>query len=144
MNEAIQTTLFDPSVMSSTLFCISALFGQILHTVKKWAEGYHYTHASIKRFIAAIIGNFTGIIGFVSTGALDGMQIGTLIAFGLFMGLSANSIINKGERTEWSYGQRLEKVMHRRKGDAGYILRAAAITLAAVAIGIAVITIMVW
>lgn len=110
MNEAIQTTLADPTVLNSTLFCVAALLGQVLHAVKKWAEGYKYTRASIKRTIAAFIGNITGIIGFVSTGALDGTQTGTVIALGMFMGLSANSIINKSTRPEWTEEQRKESV----------------------------------
>ena len=110
MNEAIQTTLSDPTVLNSTLFCISALLGQVLHAVKKWAEGYQYTRASIKRTIAAFIGNITGIIGFVSTGALDGTQMGTIIALGMFMGLSANSVINKSIRPEWTAEQRDEAI----------------------------------
>lgn len=110
MNEAIQTTLSDPTVLSSTLFCIAAVFGQVLHAVKKWAEGYQYTRASIKRTIAALIGNITGVIGFVSTGALEGTQVGTVIALGMFMGLSANSVINKSVRPEWTAEQRKENL----------------------------------
>lgn len=102
MNQAIQTVLKDPSVLNATVFCVAALGGQILHAVKKWTEGYQWVLSNPKATVGAVLANMVGMVGFVSTGALDEItKIATVIALGLFMGMSADSAINKGSRAVW-------------------------------------------
>lgn len=103
MQEAIQTVLENPTVLNASLFCVAALVGQIFHAIKKWAEGYNWIMDNFRRTIGAVIGNITGMIGFVSSGALDNIgSMGTLLALGLFMGLSADSVLNAGSRVKWT------------------------------------------
>lgn len=110
MNQAIQTVLKDPSVLNATVFCAAAVAGQVLHGVKKWAEGYQWVLTNPKATTGAVIANLMGMVGFISTGALDEItKIGTIIALGLFMGLSADSAINKGSQVVWSEEERKAK-----------------------------------
>lgn len=97
----------DPSVLSAGIFCAAALGGQLLHAVKKWTEGYQWVTANPRQTVGAIIGNLTGMVGFISTGALDEItKVGTLAALGLFMGLSADSMLNKGKQDVWTEEER--------------------------------------
>lgn len=110
MNTTIQTVLKDPSVLNAAVFCIAAVGGQILHTVKKWTEGEAWVMENWKRTVGAVTGNLIGMIGFISTGVLDDMtKIASVIALGIFMGFSADSAINKGTRTEWTPQERAAK-----------------------------------
>lgn len=105
--QAIQVALKDPSIMNAVLFCGAALLGQLLHAIKKWAEGYDWITSNPRQTVAAVIGNMTGMAGFISTGALDEItKIGTLIFLGVFMGLSADSVLNKGSRQVWDEGKK--------------------------------------
>lgn len=110
MLEAAQTVLRDPSVLNATAFCLAAFGGQGLHYIKKWAEGEDWVFANVRRTVGALASNVAGMLGFVSTGALDDMtKIGTVIALGAFMGFSADSAFNKGERKQWSEAERAVK-----------------------------------
>ena len=110
MIEAAQTVLKDPSVLSATVFCVSAVAGQMLHAVKKWTEGYQWVWANPRATVGAMIGNLVGMVGFISTGALDDIpKISTIIALGLFMGLSADSVLNKGSKSVWTDEERAVK-----------------------------------
>jgi len=110
MIDAAQVVLSDPSILKATVFTIAAISGQSLHAVKKWSEGEAWVLANIKRTAGAVVTNLMGIIGFVSTGALDGITaMGTIFALGLFMGFSADSAINKGAREQWSAAERANK-----------------------------------
>lgn len=107
MNTAIQTVLKDPSTANAVIFCAAAAAGQLLHAVKKWCEGYQWVTANPRATVGAIIGNVTGMVGFVATGALDDItKIGTVIALGAFMGLSADSVLNKGAKEVWTQEER--------------------------------------
>ena len=102
MQTAIQTVLDNPTVLNASLFCVAAMVGQIFHAIKKWAEGYDWIMGNFRRTVGAIIGNITGMVGFISSGTLDNIgSMGALIAFGLFMGLSADSVLNSGSRVKW-------------------------------------------
>lgn len=108
--DSIQTVLADPSVRNAAWFATAAVAGQTLHAVKKWAEGEAWVMANFRRTVGAVCGNIAGIVGFVSTGALDDMtKIGTVIALGVFMGFSADSALNKGARAEWTPEERAAK-----------------------------------
>lgn len=101
--QAIQQALKDPSILNAVVFCACAGFGQLLHAVKKWTEGYAWVTANPRQTVAAIIGNMTGMLGFISTGALDEItKVGTVMALGIFMGLSADSVLNKGSKEIWT------------------------------------------
>ncbi len=107
MIDAAQKVLQDQSVLNAVAFASAAILGQVLHALKKWAEGEAWILANAKRSVAAVIGNLIAIMGFISTGALDSMpKIATVLALGLFMGFSADSAINKGARREWTEAER--------------------------------------
>ena len=109
MIDTAQSVLKDPSVLNAVVFCIAALGGQVLHAVKKWSDGYDWVFSNPRRTIGAIVANIGGMAGFVATpGALSGMQLGTLIALGIFMGLSADSVINKSGQRPWTDEERAE------------------------------------
>jgi len=105
--QSIQLALKDPSILNAVVFCACAGIGQILHAVKKWTEGYQWVTANPRQTVAAIIGNMTGMFGFISTGSLDEIsKIGTVVSLGIFMGLSADSVLNKGSKEVWTQEQR--------------------------------------
>lgn len=110
MNQAVQTVLKDPSILNAVVFCIAALAGQILHAVQKWTQGYKWVLSNPRATVGAVIANLTGMVGFIGTGALDEITgIATVIALGLFMGLSADSVLNRGTKTVWTDEQRNQK-----------------------------------
>lgn len=110
MLEAAQTVLKDPSILKATVFCGAAVAGQIGHVAKKWSEGLAVVLPNLKMTVGAVIANLVGMAGFISTGALDGIQsIGTVIALGIFMGFSADSAVNRGVRQEWTEEERAQK-----------------------------------
>ena len=110
MIEAAQKILQDQSVLNAVAFGSAAIIGQVLHAMKKWAEGEEWVLANVRRTVGAVVANFVAIAGFISTGALDSMpKIATVLALGLFMGFSADSAINKGGRKEWTEEERAAK-----------------------------------
>jgi len=110
MIKAAQKVLADPSVMNAVAFASAAIGGQVLHALKKWAEGEAWLLVNAKRTVGAVIANFIAIAGFISTGALDEItKIATVLALGLFMGFSADSAINKGGRKVWTDEEREAK-----------------------------------
>jgi len=111
MIEAAQKVLQDQSVLNAVAFASAAIGGQVLHALKKWAEGEEWIMANVRRTIGAVVANFVAIAGFISTGALDSMpKIATVLALGLFMGFSADSAINKGGgRRPWTDEERATK-----------------------------------
>lgn len=111
MMDAAQKVLQDPSVINAVAFASAAIVGQVLHALKKSLEGEAWVLENAKRTIAAVIGNFIAIAGFISTGALDEItKIATVLALGLFMGFSADSAINKGgARQVWTDAERAAK-----------------------------------
>ena len=97
----------DLSLLKATVFCIAAISGQLLHAIKKWSEGYAWVLSNPRATVGAVIANLTGMAGFISMGTLDGISaLGTVGALGLFMGLSADSVLNKGAQKEWTDEQR--------------------------------------
>lgn len=111
MNQAIQTVLKDPSMLNSVVFCVAAVAGQILHAIKKWTEGYVWVTSNPRATVGAVIGNLAGMAGFISTGALDDItKIATVMWLGVFMGLSADSVLNKGSKSIWTEEERKAKV----------------------------------
>ena len=98
--------LKDQSLINALIFAVAALSGQLLHAVKKWSDGEAWLLANPRRTIGACIGNLTAIAGFITSGTIDGMKLAQLIFLGVFMGLSADSVLNKGARAEWTPEQR--------------------------------------
>ena len=111
MIEATQRLLADPSVLHAAVFCAAAIAGQVLHALKKWSEGEQWLLGNLRRTVGAVIGNLTAMAGFISTGTLtDIPALGTVIALGVFMGLSADSLLNKGAgRAGWSEAEREQR-----------------------------------
>ena len=110
MNQAIQTVLKDPAVLNSVVFCAGALAGQILHAAKKWAEGYVWVASNPKATVGALVANLAGMAGFIATGALDAIPSPvTALWMGIFMGLSADSVINRGAKKPWTDEERAKK-----------------------------------
>lgn len=96
MDDAIQKVLVDESVLKLSAYVIAVLTGQVGHALKKWAEGESrsklgWLRPSPKQALAALIANLAVILSFASTGALDGLTVGTCIALGLFQGVTASS-----------------------------------------------------
>lgn len=99
--------LKDQTIVNALIFTGAALLGQLLHAVKKWAEGDAWLLVNIRRTVAALIANVTAIVGFIMTGALNGIpDVYTVILLGLTMGFSTDSTINKGQRKEWTEEER--------------------------------------
>lgn len=99
--------LKDQVVVNALIFTAAALLGQFLHAVKKWTEGEAWLLVNIRRTVGALIANVTAIIGFILTGALNGIpDVYTVIFLGLTMGFSTDSAINKGQRKEWTEEER--------------------------------------
>lgn len=104
---------------AAVIFCVSAGFGQILHAVKRWADGdvespIAWLTTGIRRTIGAIIGNMGGMILFIQTGVLGpilAMPNGywAVFLFGFMNGFTADSALNKGVRSAWSEEERKEK-----------------------------------
>ena len=106
MMEAAQTVLQDPSVLKASVFCVAAAAGQLIHVAKKVREGYKWFFANPGATVAAIAANLVGMLGFVSPGGVTSLDLGTLIALGLFMGKSADSVLNRGSQRVWSDAER--------------------------------------
>ena len=106
MMEAAQTVLQDPSVLKASVFCVAAAAGQLFHVAKKVREGYKWFFANPGATVAAIAANLVGMLGFVSLGGVTALDLGTVIALGLFMGHSADSAINKGSQIPWDDAKR--------------------------------------
>lgn len=111
---AIQTALVDNDMVAAMIFIASAAAGQILHSVKKWLEGEHWACSNVKRTIAAMIGNLSGMIIFIQTGVLAPLMSlpnGTfsIILFGFMNGFAADSGLNKGTRKVLSDDERAAK-----------------------------------
>lgn len=114
MNTAAQTVLADPSILNGAVFCVSAVIGQILHSVKQWANGDADTFlgwltSNPKRTVAAVIGNAGALLTALTVVGIDNMTLTQIIATGGLLGLSADSIINRGVRPTWSNEGRAAK-----------------------------------
>ena len=103
----------DPKLVNDAIFCACATVGQLLHAVKKWLAGeadnpITWIISHPKRTVAAVITNLTGMVYLVSTGALTGMALEAVIIFGMWQGLGTDSLLNKGDRPEWTEEKRKE------------------------------------
>lgn len=98
--------IFDnPDVAAAIIFIIAAGAGQVLHAVKKWAEGevdcvLDWYRKNARRTVGAVIGNGAGMLIFIQTGVLGPMlQLPNgwwaLILFGFMNGFSTDSALNK-------------------------------------------------
>ena len=106
--EAAQTVLQDPSVLKASVFCVAAAAGQLIHVAKKIREGYKWLWANPGATVAAIAANLVGMLGFVSLGGVTALDLGTVIALGLFMGHSADSVLNRGAQRVFTDEEREE------------------------------------
>lgn len=109
--------IFDnPEVAAAIIFCVSAGLGQVVHGVKKWAEGEvnciaHWFTKDARRTVGAIIGNGASIFLFIQAAPLGPIyQVPNgwwaLILFGFMNGFSADSALNKTTREQWTAEQR--------------------------------------
>lgn len=112
--------IFDnKDVVAAMLFCVAAGFGQVLHAVKKWADGevdciWDWVKSSPRRTVGAVLGNLIGMVAFIQTGILGTIyQVPNgwwaLILFGLMNGFTSDSALNKSVRTVWTEAERTEK-----------------------------------
>lgn len=111
MQAAMKSILNDPAVINAVLFCCAAALGQVLHALKKWADGevsspLDWITVSLRHSVGALIGNLGGMIAFVGSGVLEPMAPGALVIFGLMNGFSADSALNKATRTAWTPEER--------------------------------------
>lgn len=114
MNATLQAILNDTTTINAIIFCLAAALGQVLHAVKKWADGevdnpLEWVTQSARHSVSAMIGNLGGMIAFVATGVLDPMTPGALVIFGLMNGFTADSALNKASRTAWTDVERAAK-----------------------------------
>ena len=114
METTINTILNDKTTVNAIIFCLAAALGQVLHAVKKWADGevgnpLDWLTQSVRHSVSAMIGNMGGMIAFVATGVLDPMTPGALVIFGLMNGFTADSALNKATRTAWTDAERAAK-----------------------------------
>ncbi|MDA8260208.1 MAG: hypothetical protein M0Z99_32020 [Betaproteobacteria bacterium] len=99
----IKTILANPDVLAALIFCIAAVIGQMLHAVKKWADGESWVLSNFRRTIGAVIGNMVGMVVFIQTGVLGPIMaqpngLFALILFGVTNGFTSDSALNKGTR----------------------------------------------
>lgn len=111
MQATIQAILNDKTTINAVIFCLAAALGQVLHAVKKWADGevnnpLDWITNSLRHTVSALIGNMGGMIAFIATGVLDPMTPGALLIFGLMNGFTADSALNKATRAAWTPEQR--------------------------------------
>ena len=102
--------------VAAVLFAWSALIGQMFHAVKKSLEDdmdcIHWFRSDFRRSVAAMIGNFFGVVIFVQSGVVVDVFTGPhggwwgVILFGLMNGFSADSALNKAQREQWTDEQR--------------------------------------
>ena len=114
MQATLQAILNDKTTINAVIFCLAAALGQVLHAVKKWADGevsnpLDWITQSARHSISALIGNMGGMIAFIATGVLDPLTPGGLIIFGLMNGFTADSALNKATRATWTPEQRAAK-----------------------------------
>ena len=105
MNDMIQTVVTDPGVRNGILFASAAVGGQVLHIIKKWAQGEGNMFTNPKRAVAAAIGNLTAIFTAMLVG-VDNLTLSQALITGMLTGLGANSMLFKGERAEWTPNER--------------------------------------
>ena len=108
--------LHSKEVQGALIFCVSAIVGQILHSIKKWADGeiscpLAWLTTGIKRTVSAVIANIAGMLIFIQSGVLGPMLdlpngSWALFLFGFMQGFSVDSGLNKGIRSEWTEEQR--------------------------------------
>ena len=107
------TQIFDkPQVAAALLFCMGAIGGQVMHAIKKWADGEvdcisAWLLGNPKRAVSAAIGNGAGMLIFIQTGVLgsiyqtpDGWW--ALCLLGFMNGFTADSALNKATRSAWT------------------------------------------
>lgn len=100
----------DPSIAHAGIFCAAATAGQFFHALKKWSDGYQWITANPRATVGAIVANLMGMATFVGSGSLDSITAaGTLIAFGLSWGFSADAAANKGSQRIWTDEERAAK-----------------------------------
>ena len=102
--------------VAALVFCLAAAAGQILHAVKKWADGdaeclLSWFTTGLRATVGAIISNMVGMVVFVQTGVLEPILAlpnggWSLFLFGLMQGFSIDSGLNKGARTAWTAEER--------------------------------------
>lgn len=112
--------IFDnPDVSAALIFCVSASIGQIMHALKKWADGevesaFQWVTGNIRRTVGAVIGNIGGMVVFIQTGVLGPLLAlpngwWAIFLFGFMNGFSADSALNKSSRAAWSESERKQR-----------------------------------
>lgn len=116
MRELLAKIFENSDAAAAMLFCFSAGVGQVLHALKKWADGESaslvgWFTSNIKRTISAMIGNLGGMLIFVQTGVLGPILalpngLWAIFLFGFMNGFTADSALNKSNRATWTDEQR--------------------------------------
>ena len=102
MIDGIQTVLQDKSILNASLYVGGCCIGQCCYWINRWAQGEEWVLVNLRRTVAAITGNLGIMAGFLSLGGVDGLTIGAALFMGVFQGIAADSILNKGQRKVWS------------------------------------------
>lgn len=94
--------------LAALIFCCSAGIGQVMHALKKWADGdvdgpFAWLTTGLRRTVGALIGNLGGMIVFVQTGVLGPLLTmpngwWAIFLFGFMNGFTADSALNKATR----------------------------------------------
>lgn len=116
MNGIIDAILGNHDVLAAAVFCLAAAFGQLLHAVKKWADGttdsaFGWLASNLRHTVSAVIGNGAGMLVFIQTGVLGPIAAQpngwwALCLFGFMNGYTADSALNKATRAAWTDEQR--------------------------------------
>lgn len=91
----------DKTHLAQLVFLAGAILGQVMFWLKRWAQDEKPIMGYVKRTVAAVIGNFTGVVTILVSGALGTMSPEAAFSYGIFLGISADSVLNRGERKEW-------------------------------------------
>lgn len=109
--------IFDnPDAAAAIIFCVSATIGQVMHAVKKWADGevaspLAWITSGLRRTVGALMGNLGGMIVLIQTGVLGPVLAlpngwWAIFLFGFMNGFTADSALNKTTRAAWTPEQR--------------------------------------
>lgn len=99
-----------PAMVNVILFCVAAVFGQILHGVWKWTQGdtasvLDWFLSNKKSTVAAVIVNITATITAINLLPIETMSAYACLYAGALCGLGGDTV-NKGARPEWTPEQR--------------------------------------
>lgn len=109
MIDAVQSVLQDKSVLNGACYIAGCGIGQGIYWVNRWAVGENWVLVNFKRTVAAVTGNLGIMAGFLSLGSVDTLSVGAALFMGVFQGIAADSILNKGSRKIYTDEERAKE-----------------------------------